>query len=72
MQIAMHATPDSLFAAPADPTRRRIFEWLSRDGEQTVRAPTGRAWYRGPFGLAVSARSGPGNSTSASPLDRMD
>lgn len=36
----MPAPPDHLFSALADPTRRRIFERLSRDGEQTVRALT--------------------------------
>jgi len=36
----MHPTPDVLFTALADPTRRAIFERLSRDGEQTVRALT--------------------------------
>jgi len=32
-----------LFSALADPTRRAIFERLCRDGEQTVRALTGKA-----------------------------
>src|SRR3954454_9688341 len=36
----MHPTLDVLFTALADPTRRAIFERLSRDGEQTVRALT--------------------------------
>jgi len=35
--------PDALFKTLADPTRRAIFERLSRDGEQTVRALTDRA-----------------------------
>ncbi len=39
----MHPTPDVLFTALADPTRRAIFERLSRDGEQTVRALTDQA-----------------------------
>jgi DNA-binding transcriptional ArsR family regulator len=39
----MPATPNQLFSALADPTRRAIFERLSRDGEQTVRALTDRA-----------------------------
>ncbi len=39
----MHATPNELFKTLADPTRRAIFERLSRDGEQTVRALTDRA-----------------------------
>ena len=36
----MHSTPDVLFKALADPTRRAVFERLCRDGEQTVRALT--------------------------------
>lgn len=36
----MPATADALFRTLADPTRRAIFERLSRDGEQTVRALT--------------------------------
>ena len=39
----MHTAPDALFKTLADPTRRAIFERLCRDGEQTVRALTGRA-----------------------------
>jgi DNA-binding transcriptional ArsR family regulator len=39
----MRATTNVLFRALADPTRRAIFERLCRDGEQTVRALTGRA-----------------------------
>jgi DNA-binding transcriptional ArsR family regulator len=39
----MRATTNVLFSALADPTRRAIFERLCRDGEQTVRALTGRA-----------------------------
>jgi DNA-binding transcriptional ArsR family regulator len=34
---------DHLFKALADPTRRAIFERLTRDGEQTVHALTARA-----------------------------
>jgi DNA-binding transcriptional ArsR family regulator len=30
------AAPDPLFKTLADPTRRAIFERLSRDGEQSV------------------------------------
>ena len=37
------ATPDRVFSTLADPTRRAIFERLSRDGEQTVRALTDQA-----------------------------
>jgi DNA-binding transcriptional ArsR family regulator len=36
----MSITPNELFTGLADPTRRAIFERLSRDGEQTVRALT--------------------------------
>src|SRR6266849_3730093 len=32
----MSTTPNQFFSALADPTRRAIFERLSRDGEQTV------------------------------------
>jgi DNA-binding transcriptional ArsR family regulator len=39
----MPAAPDDLFKALADPTRRAIFERLSRQGEQTVRALTDQA-----------------------------
>jgi DNA-binding transcriptional ArsR family regulator len=39
----MIITPNELFGALADPTRRAIFERLSREGEQTVRALTDRA-----------------------------
>ncbi len=37
------AISDDLFKALADPTRRSIFEHLSREGEQTVHALTERA-----------------------------
>ena len=36
-------TADRLFRALADPTRRALYERLSRDGEQTVHALTERA-----------------------------
>jgi DNA-binding transcriptional ArsR family regulator len=39
----MPSAADSLFRALADPTRRAIFERLTRDGDQTVHALTGRA-----------------------------
>jgi len=39
MQIAS----DDLFKALADPTRRALFERLTRDGEQTVHALTDRS-----------------------------
>ena len=39
----MQALPDALFKSLADPTRRALFERLSREGEQTVRMLTDRA-----------------------------
>jgi DNA-binding transcriptional ArsR family regulator len=39
----MQAVADDVFKALADPTRRALFERLSRDGEQTVHALTDRA-----------------------------
>jgi DNA-binding transcriptional ArsR family regulator len=39
----MQAVTDDVFKALADPTRRAIFEGLTRDGEQTVHALTHRA-----------------------------
>jgi DNA-binding transcriptional ArsR family regulator len=39
----MRAATDNLFKALSDPTRRTIFEHLSREGEQTVHALTARA-----------------------------
>jgi DNA-binding transcriptional ArsR family regulator len=39
----MRAMTDNLFKALSDPTRRSIFEGLTRDGEQTVHALTRRA-----------------------------
>jgi DNA-binding transcriptional ArsR family regulator len=36
----MKVTPDDLFKSLADPTRRALFERLSRDGELTVRLLT--------------------------------
>lgn len=39
----MPPAPDIVFKALADPTRRAIFERLTRDGEQTVHALTERA-----------------------------
>ena len=39
----MRSSPDSVFKALADPTRRAIYERLTRDGEQTVHALTARA-----------------------------
>ena len=39
----MATSANELFSTLADPTRRAIFERLSREGEQTVRALTERA-----------------------------
>ena len=39
----MPGAADNLFKALADPTRRAIFERLTRDGDQTVHALTERA-----------------------------
>jgi len=39
----VNPTPDTLFHALADPTRRALFERLCRDGEQTVGALTAQA-----------------------------
>jgi DNA-binding transcriptional ArsR family regulator len=36
----MRTAPDAIFKSLADPTRRAIFERLSREGEQTVRMLT--------------------------------
>ena len=36
----MQTAPDNLFKSLADPTRRALFERLSRDGAQTVRMLT--------------------------------
>jgi DNA-binding transcriptional ArsR family regulator len=43
MDLGMTAGANELFWTLADPTRRAIFERLSLDGEQTVRALTDRA-----------------------------
>ncbi|HTI73175.1 MAG TPA: metalloregulator ArsR/SmtB family transcription factor [Candidatus Limnocylindria bacterium] len=39
----MQPIADDLFKALADPTRRAIFEWIAREGEQTVHSLTARA-----------------------------
>ena len=39
----MPTAPDAVFSSLADPTRRALFERLSRDGEQTVRRLTDNA-----------------------------
>jgi DNA-binding transcriptional ArsR family regulator len=43
MGFAMRSAPGVLFKSLADPTRRALFERLSRDGEQTVRMLTDRS-----------------------------
>jgi DNA-binding transcriptional ArsR family regulator len=43
MILDMQTVADNLFKALSDPTRRAIFEHLSRDGEQTVHSLTDRA-----------------------------
>jgi DNA-binding transcriptional ArsR family regulator len=40
LSVPRRITPDAIFKSLADPTRRAIFERLSRDGEQTVRMLT--------------------------------
>jgi DNA-binding transcriptional ArsR family regulator len=42
-RLHMLSTPEILFKALADPTRRAVFERLCREGEQTVGALTARA-----------------------------
>jgi DNA-binding transcriptional ArsR family regulator len=39
----MQSNPDTLFKSLSDPTRRAIFERLSRHGEQTVRMLTDKS-----------------------------
>jgi DNA-binding transcriptional ArsR family regulator len=39
----MRTAPNAIFKSLADPTRRSLFERLSRDGEQTVRTLTSRS-----------------------------
>jgi DNA-binding transcriptional ArsR family regulator len=39
----MQAVAGDLFKALSDPTRRAIFEWIAREGEQTVHSLTARA-----------------------------
>ena len=39
----MQTAPDALFKSLADPTRRALFERLSRDGAQTVRMLTDKS-----------------------------
>jgi DNA-binding transcriptional ArsR family regulator len=75
----MHAGPDTLFKALSDPTRRAIFERLSRDGEQNVHVITGHAGVSQPAvskhlgilkraGLVRDRRDGRQTHYSADPL----
>ena len=43
MQARVNASPDAVFKALADPTRRALFERLARNGELTVGALTRHA-----------------------------
>jgi DNA-binding transcriptional ArsR family regulator len=57
----MRAAPNAIFKSLADPTRRTIFERLSRDGEQTVRMLTDTSGVSQPAvskHLAVLKRAG--------------
>lgn len=57
----MQPSTDTVFAALADPTRRAIFQRLSRDGEQTVHVLTGPSGVSQPAvskHLAVLKRAG--------------
>ena len=77
-ELGMAATANELFSTLADPTRRAIFERLSRDGEQTVRALTDQAGVSQPAvskhlgvlklaGLVRDRRSGRQTHYSAQP-----
>ena len=74
----MQTVPDALFKTLSDPTRRAIFERLSRDGEQTVRALTDQAGVSQPAvskhlallkqaGLVMDRRDGRETHYSAQP-----
>lgn len=57
----MRSSADLLFSALGDPTRRAIFQRLSRDGEQTVHVLTGHSGVSQPAvskHLAVLKRAG--------------
>jgi DNA-binding transcriptional ArsR family regulator len=57
----MRSSTDTLFAALADPTRRTIFQRLSREGEQTVHVLTDHSGISQPAvskHLAVLKRAG--------------
>jgi DNA-binding transcriptional ArsR family regulator len=53
--VSMRTAPNAIFKSLADPTRRAIFERLSREGEQTVRMLTD---YSGVSQPAVSKHLG--------------
>ena len=74
----MQTAPDALFRTLSDPTRRALFERLSRDGEQTVRALTDQAGVSQPAvskhlallkqaGLVLDRRDGRETHYSAQP-----
>lgn len=74
----MHVEPDLLFKTLADPTRRAIYERLSRDGELTVHVLTDHAGVSQPAvskhlgvlklaGLVRDRRSGRETHYSAQP-----
>src|SRR5258705_4916212 len=74
----MPTTSSELFITLADPTRRAIFERLSRDGEQTVRALTDQSGVSQPAvskhlgvlklaGLVTGRRAGRQTHYSAQP-----
>jgi DNA-binding transcriptional ArsR family regulator len=76
--MLLKATPDELFKSLADPTRRSLFERLSRDGEQTVRMLTDHSGVSQPAvskhlivlkgaGLVRARRSGRETHYSAQP-----
>jgi len=74
-----HANPDELFRALSDPTRRALFERLSREGELTVHRLTERSGVSQPAvskhlaqlreaGLVRDRRAGREAHYSAQPL----
>ena len=78
MNCTMQSDADILLKALADPTRRAIYERLSRDGEQTVRGLTDRAGVSQPAvskhlnmlkasGLVLERRAGRQTHYSARP-----
>ena len=57
VMVIMQSAPDTLFKTLADPTRRAIFERLSRDGEQTVQCMTDRIGRLAARGIQASGRT---------------